>query len=153
MDKLTPNENKIIAALQKIDIEVCSKDLAKLSDIHPNSVGRYVKKLTEKGLIEQYFKQIHNKRFRMIKISETGRNHEIIITPVKMSNKKLTKTQTIDETINIVEIKKNLYRDDIKNELRLMILNLVVRKIDYRPMHFNSSAEYRNKMMELIELL
>ena len=153
MDKLTPNENKIIAALKAINIEVCSKDLAKLADINEKSIGRYIKKLTAKGYVEQYIKQIHNKRFRMIKISTSGKNIEISETPVKKESKPKAKKDSKTDTIDLETIEKIALKTEIKSQLRIMILNLVVRKTDFKPMNFKSAAEYRNEMMELIELL
>lgn len=153
MDKLTPNERKVVKVLQGLDAELCSKDLAELSEVHPNSIGRYLKKLSEKGLIETFSKQIHNRRFNMITISEKGKTIEIDETPVVKESKPKAKSKSKSKIIDSKTVQKTAVKDELKSELRTMILNLVVRKIDYTRFKFNNPAEYRNRMMRIIEVL
>jgi len=153
MDKLSLNEKKILDVLQRLDNEICSADLADLAEVHRNSIGRYIKKLTEKELIKSYRKQLHNRGFNMITISKKGTN--VKIDEIQRN----TVDKTVDKTDGPADKKTEKTpgriskKSEIKAELRTMILNLVVRKIDYVKYQFKSSAEYRNKLCELIDLL
>ena len=89
----------------------------------------------------------------MISITENGKNLDITLVKVEKKVKSKDDSKPQEQTLNIVEVKRNLYKADMKNELRTMILNLVVRKVDYQRFEFNTAAEYRCKIMELIEMM
>lgn len=153
MDKLTPNESKIVRVLQQLDTPICSKDLAELSEVHPNSIGRYLKKLRENKYIDSEVKQIHNRRFTMIFIAEKGKTVKLDTFKVVKESKPKSKPKAKAKVIDSKNVQKIALKQEIKTELRTMILNLVVRKVDYERFKFNTTAEYKNKMIELIEAL
>ena len=107
---LKPNEMKIMKELQAINMPICSKDLASMTGIHPQSIGRYIKSLKDLELVKTQIRQIHNKRFNMILLRKKGKETkylEIKINAVKPrlltpKEKKIMKKEvrpTIDKPI------------------------------------------------------
>lgn len=147
---LKPNEIKIMTELKAINMEVCSKDLASMTNIHPQSIGRYIKALKEMKLVKTHIKQLHNKRFNMIALTKEGKKTEYAI-PKKPKKPKIAAKKT-KEIINSEFSELHTQMTDLVKKMLLDEFELVksfMRK-GLRPTQQKAIENFENHLKELI---